>query len=85
MIFARKGSISATIAEDPTIAEMRPSLRRELPLRRDEEIEIGVFEIETLTEMEIRQRPFEEIDTAPQMDLVPYQVLEPPFFAGLEQ
>lgn len=56
-----------------------------LPLTGDKQVEVRIFQIETLAEMEVRQGALEKIDTAAKMDLMPDQVLESAFFTGFQQ
>jgi len=55
-----------------------------LPLTGDQQVQIRIFQVKALAEMEIRQGALEEIDTAAQMYLMPDQVLEPAFFPRLD-
>src|SRR5579872_3991034 len=54
-------------------------------LTGDQQIQIRILQIEPLAEMEVRQRSFEQVDTAAEMYLMPYQVLESSFFSRLQQ
>ena len=60
-------------------------LLRILPLAGNQQVQISVFQIEALAEIEISERSFEKIDATAQMDLVPNQVFKTSFFTCFEQ
>src|SRR5260370_15044816 len=73
MTFVRKGSIFWS------------GSKIRLPLTRDQEIQIGILEVEALAEMKIGECALEEIDAAAQMDLMPDKILKPTFLSCFEQ
>ena len=54
-------------------------------LARDQQIQVGVFQIESLTHVKIRKRTAKQIDAVAQMQFVPDQIFESTFFAGFQQ
>ena len=57
----------------------------DLALTRDQQIQVRILQIEPLTEVEVRQCSLGEVDPAPQVDLMLYQVLKSTFFSCLQQ
>src|SRR5882757_1051235 len=58
---------------------------RLLALAGDQQVQIRILQIKSLAEMKIGQGPLEQIDTAAQVYLMPYQVLKSPLFPRLQQ
>src|SRR5688500_6600366 len=56
-----------------------------LSLAGYQQIQVGILQVEALAEMEIGEGAFEQVDTAAQVHLMPYQVFEAAFIAGLQQ
>src|SRR5258708_12278835 len=72
MIFVRRSSRSEIINEW-------------LALTRDQQVQIRILQIKSLAEMEIGQGPLEQVNTAAQVYLMPYQVFKSPFFPRFQQ
>ena len=58
---------------------------KRLSLARDQQIQVCIFQIEALAEIEIGQRPFEQVDTAAQVHLVPEQFFKTTLLSRFQQ